>query len=46
MMRRALEEERGNVSAAARRVGLTRRAFDYRMARGANGGDEAEADGS
>ena len=33
MMRRALEEERGNVSAAARRVGLTRRAFDYRMER-------------
>ena len=33
MMDRALEEQRGNVSAAARQVGLTRRAFDYRMAR-------------
>lgn len=33
MMRLALEEERGNVSAAARRLGMTRRAFDYRMAR-------------
>jgi two-component system response regulator HydG len=33
MMERALSEHRGNVSAAARRVGLTRRAFDYRMAR-------------
>ena len=32
MMERALEEHRGNVSAAARTVGLTRRAFDYRMA--------------
>ena len=30
---RALEEERGNVSAAARRLGLTRRAFEYRLAR-------------
>jgi two-component system response regulator PilR (NtrC family) len=34
MMERALEECRGNVSAAARRVGLTRRAFDYRMSHG------------
>ena len=33
MMRRALHEQRGNVSAAARQVGLTRRAFDYRLAR-------------
>jgi len=32
MMERALQEHRGNVSAAARSVGLTRRAFDYRMA--------------
>jgi two-component system response regulator PilR (NtrC family) len=32
MMERALREHRGNVSAAARSVGLTRRAFDYRMA--------------
>ena len=31
MMERALEEQRGNVSAAARQVGLTRRAFDYRI---------------
>ncbi len=33
MMRRALLEHRGNVSAAARQVGLTRRAFDYRARR-------------
>ena len=33
MMEVALDEERGNVSAAARRVGLTRRAFDYRLSR-------------
>jgi len=39
MMERALEEHRGNVSAAARTVGLTRRAFDYRMAQ-----PEAESD--
>jgi DNA-binding NtrC family response regulator len=30
MMKRALEEHRGNVSAAARSLGMTRRAFDYR----------------
>ncbi|MSR62266.1 MAG: sigma-54-dependent Fis family transcriptional regulator [Planctomycetes bacterium] len=34
MMERALREHRGNVSAAARSVGLTRRAFDYRMTHG------------
>ena len=33
MMQRALQEHRGNVSAAARQVGLTRRAFDYRARR-------------
>jgi len=37
MMERSLREHRGNVSAAARSVGLTRRAFDYRMA---HSGDE------
>jgi len=31
----ALEEAQGNVSAAARRVGLTRRAFEYRWSRSA-----------
>jgi two-component system, NtrC family, response regulator HydG len=31
MMERSLREHRGNVSAAARSVGLTRRAFEYRM---------------
>ena len=36
MMERALEEQRGNVSAAARQVGLTRRAFDYRRGRSAD----------
>ena len=40
MMERALKEHRGNVSAAARSVGLTRRAFDYRMGRGE--GEESE----
>jgi len=39
MMERALAEHRGNVSAAARAVGLTRRAFDYRLGRG----DDADA---
>ena len=33
MMERALREHRGNVSAAARSVGLTRRAFYYRIGR-------------
>jgi two-component system response regulator HydG len=36
MMSRALEEHRGNVSAAARAVGLTRRAFEYRLERSRN----------
>ena len=36
MLQEALRENRGNVSAAARQVGLTRRAFDYRMAHGAD----------
>jgi DNA-binding NtrC family response regulator len=50
MMQRALEEQRGNVSAAARQVGLTRRAFDYRLGRGepeepdASPGESAEGD--
>lgn len=33
MMDGALHEQRGNVSAAARQVGMTRRAFDYRSRR-------------
>ncbi len=33
MMRRAMEEQRGNVSAAARQLGLTRRALEYRLER-------------
>jgi DNA-binding NtrC family response regulator len=43
MMERALREHRGNVSAAARSVGLTRRAFDYRLERteGPDGADGA-----
>ncbi len=36
----ALEESRGNVAAAARRVGLSRRAFDYRLKRASGAGDE------
>ena len=43
MMERALAEQRGNVSAAARQVGLTRRAFDYRLARHGGEGAEGEA---
>ncbi len=42
MMERALAEHRGNVSAAARAVGMTRRAFDYRMGRE---GGSSEDDG-
>ena len=33
LLDRALEENRGNLSAAARQVGLTRRAAEYRLAR-------------
>ncbi len=33
----ALKEQRGNAAAAARQLGLTRRAFDYRVARLARG---------
>ncbi len=38
----ALHENRGNISAAARQVGLTRRAFDYRRARGGDEGRDGE----
>ena len=34
MIQAALLEQRGNKSAAARRLGITRRALDYRLARG------------
>lgn len=34
MIRAALEEQRGNKSAAARRLGITRRALDYRLGQG------------
>ena len=40
----ALAESRGNVSAAARKIGLTRRAFEYRWSRA--GGAEESADAS
>ena len=40
----ALEQQRGNVSAAARSVGLTRRAFEYRLER-AQGEDTGERGG-
>ena len=39
MIEEALAESRGNLSAAARRVGLTRRALEYRRRRAAEGGD-------
>jgi two-component system response regulator PilR (NtrC family) len=41
MIQEALEQQRGNVSAAARSVGLTRRAFEYRLER-ANGDGAGE----
>ena len=44
MMDLALAEQRGNVSAAARAVGITRRAFEYRSAR--RGEEVAGAEGS
>jgi len=43
MMRQALAEQRGNVSRAARQVGLTRRAFEYRLARADAGADDGGA---
>jgi DNA-binding NtrC family response regulator len=42
LLRAAMAEERGNLSAAARRVGLTRRAAEYRLAR-ADGPAEEES---
>jgi DNA-binding NtrC family response regulator len=39
MIRRALVEQRGNVSAAARQVGLTRKAFEYRRSGRGRQGD-------
>ena len=33
LLERSLEESRGNLAAAARQVGLTRRALEYRLAR-------------
>jgi DNA-binding NtrC family response regulator len=41
LLERALADSRGNLSAAARRVGLTRRAFEYRLARARGQGGEA-----
>ncbi len=41
LLRAALAEERGNVSAAARRVGLSRRTFEYRLGRGSAEGGAA-----
>jgi len=43
MMRRAMEEERGNLSAAARRIGMTRRALEYRLKSLAEEAAEADA---
>ena len=42
VLRRALDEARGNLSAAARSLGLSRRAFEYRWKKvaGASGDDE------
>ena len=43
-LRVALAEERGNLSAAARRVGLTRRAAEYRLARAEAGDVDGHGD--
>ena len=43
LLARALEESRGNVSAAARSVGLTRRAFEYRLEKQNGAGAEGRA---
>ena len=37
MLESAMRQHGGNVSAAARQVGLTRRAFEYRLGRARNG---------
>jgi DNA-binding NtrC family response regulator len=46
MLEEALAEQRGNLSAAARRLGLSRRAFEYRRRKlqenGVDGGEEDE----
>lgn len=39
VLRRSLDEHRGNISAASRQVGLTRRAFEYRLARSEKSGE-------
>ena len=39
----ALAEQRGNVSAAARQVGLSRRAFEYRLKRSGESAEEGDA---
>jgi len=43
MMDEAMEEQHGNVSAAARQVGLSRRAFEYRRSRRSNAEPEGSA---
>ncbi len=44
LLARALEESRGNVSAASRAVGLTRRAFEYRLEKSPREGESSQAD--
>ena len=43
MLEEALAEQRGNVSAAARQVGLSRRAFEYRLKRSGESAEEGDA---
>ncbi len=43
LLEQALEDQRGNVSAAARQVGLTRRAFEYRLGKRDRDGEDADA---
>ena len=43
MMARAVDLERGNLSAAARRLGLTRRALEYRLTAGDGDAEGAPA---
>ena len=44
MILEAVEEQRGNLSAAARQVGLTRRALEYRLRNAAPDADAAAPD--
>lgn len=46
MIEEAVEEQRGNLSAAARQVGLSRRALEYRLKRSQEEGEESPEEGA